>query len=184
MSFSSGGGHSQSWLPGSAEPIGQNLEPMIGEWLNQYQSQGGMTGTQPLETAATNTLQQTVSGQNVNPNTNPIVQQAEQGVTDQASNYLQRNLANLNSNANQQGQLFSTKNNQVQSEAAGDSAAQVADTLAQMNLNQYNTGVQNQLEAVQPSLTQAQYPYTQALNIAQILGGMGSGSNSSVSFGF
>jgi len=126
-------------------------------------------------------LQDTVSGQYLNPDTNPYLQQTANTIRTNAQQNLDQSYAGADRNAQGSGMLLSSADAKVKDTLAQQSGQNVTNQLTNLYGQNYATERQNQVNAVAPLINQGQLSYNQAFAIAQMLQGLGgsSGSNSS-----
>jgi hypothetical protein len=169
MSFG-GSSSNQKQYYKPALPYLQQFAKVGNSWLNSWQPNGA-------DAAAGNAaISADVQGAGYN---NPYLGAASQGIQQQAGQQLATANAASNGQAAATGMLDSNKAGQAQATNALNSSNNVTNSLNQLGSANYAAGRQLQLQAAPLALQQSQLPYQQALQIAQLYGGLGSGKSQS-----
>lgn len=179
--MSLGGGASSSSsraFPSWARPYEVGVMKEGQGLMNQFIDQGG--NQNPYSQQGTAELQKTVSGAYLDPATDPTLQPTADAIKSNSLDSYSKMAQQINQGAQGSGMLLSSANNAQLDNTARGVNKDVTNQLAQLYGGAYQTARGQQLQSIAPLMQQGQLPYDQALQIAQMLGGMGSSKGSSM----
>jgi|HubBroStandDraft_3_1064219.scaffolds.fasta_scaffold53602_4 hypothetical protein len=165
---------SQSWYP-LAKPLINQFIPVGAQLLSESNPQGG-----PGVAAGNQVLMDNASGMYTNPASDPALAPAAAAITDQASQFLQQNLAQEDSAANQGGMLLSTKNAQQKDYTTEQAQQNVTDQLSGLYQGEYDTERADQNASANSLISNGNFDWNQALQLLSLFGGMGKSGSSSM----
>ena len=138
----------------------------------------------PMTTAANSQIMADLSGQYLDPATNPTLAPTVKAIESEAQTNLGANLASIAGANNAGGMSISTKLPSQQMQAAEQSQQNVTNQVANLYNQNYTTERANQIQAIGQAVTAGQLPLDTAMSLAQlIMSGQGTTDTSGYQLG-
>lgn len=151
-----------------ALPFLQQFSKVGNQWLQQWQPDGAAA------TAGKAAIAGDVNGAGYD---DPYLPAAARAIQTQAADRLATTQSRSDQQAAASGMLNSSKNTQVRGANVRDSSDAVTNALNQLGSANYTQGRQLQIAAAPQAVAAGQSDYDKAIQIAQLFGGLGSGSS-------